>query len=681
MAVLDKDTLDELETIVRHLQDNQKNLKGAVFYSLKDTCFLAGVDIGLIDSLNTQGDAAAKSEQGQALFDSIENLKIPTVSCVHGVCLGGGTELVLATDCILMSDDRATIIGLPEVKLGILPGLGGTYRMPKRVGLPTALSLILTGKTLKAKQAKRKGLADEIYPKENLLGMAPRHFNTKRSQTSLKSFLGSVVFENFFAKKIIFQKARENVLKKTQGHYQAPLKILELMESGMTRTKRSYLQKEAQAFGELSMGRQSENLRNIFFLTERAKKYSGPQTTKDPLPLKRGACLGGGVMGGGIVWLMAQNGMAPCLKDLSWKACEGGLAQSGRIFQDKAKRKQMSREAGEKKQRSIRPQLDYRGFKHVDLLIEAVAEDIEIKKSVLKDVEREVREETLITSNTSSLSLEEMALSLKHPERFGGLHFFNPVNRMPLVEIGTHSQMAPETLKALHAWAVKVKKTPIVVKDSPGLLINRILMPYINEGGFLLESGVYPKDLDTACVHFGMPMGPCRLLDEIGLDIGLNVARILHKGLGQRLTPSPLSEKMLKRGWRGKKSLRGFYDYDESGKSLGPNKNVLDLIPTKGKKMSEVEMQMRVIIPMINEAAYVLDERIVADAATVDLGLVFGTGFPPFRGGLLRYADSEGPRRIYDSLTQFCETVSTERYAPSPRLKDLARSKSRFYSS
>ena len=679
MTVLDRETLAELERIIEEVRENQKDLKGAVFYSLKEKCFLAGVDIGLIDSLKTEGGAVSEAERGQLLYNKIENLKIPTVSCVHGVCLGGGTELILSTDSIIISDDKSSVIGLPEVKLGIIPGLGGTYRMPKRTGLAVGLELILTGKSLKAKQAKKRGLVEEIYPKENLRRMALKHLKPQKS-FSLGDLLKNLVYENFLIKKFIFQKARENVLKKTRGHYQAPLKILDVMESGMTKSKASYLQKEAQYFGELCMSRQSENLRNIFFLTEGAKKYNGPKITKKVPLLKRGGCLGAGVMGGGIAWLMAENDMAPCMKDLSWKACELGLHQSNKNFSEKVKRKLMHIDEYERKQRSIRPQLNYKGFKKIDLLVEAVVEDMKIKKIVLKEAEQQMRDDAVITSNTSSLSIEEMADSLKHPERFAGLHFFNPVNRMPLVEIGTHPKVASETIKALHDWVLRAKKTPIIVKDGPGLLVNRILMPYINEAGFLLEEGVSPWALDTACVHFGMPMGPCRLLDEIGLDVGLKVGHVLHKGLGKRAIPSKLSEKMLEKGWQGKKALRGFYNYDEKGKSIGPNKDVTFLLPPgKGKKMSEVEMQMRVIIPMINEAAYVLDEGIVDSASDVDLGMVFGTGFPPFRGGLLRYADSEGLERIYETLVRFSETISKDRYAPSPRLKDLSLAKSKFY--
>ena len=676
MTVIDSDTYLELEQIIEEVHNNQKKLKGVVFHSLNEKSFLAGVDINIIKSFKVEGDAASEAERGQLVYNKIEDLKIPTVCCIHGICLGGGTELALSTNHIIMSDDPSSIIGLPEVKLGIIPGLGGTYRMPKRVGLAFGLELILTGKSIRAKKAKKKGLVDEIYPKENLLKMSLKHLE-KRKTTSIKTFFKDLIFDNSITKKVIFQKARENVLKKTRGHYQAPLKILDVMESAITKSRESYLQKEAQAFGELSLGGQSKNLCNLFFLTEEVKKYQGPKAD-DFLVLKRGACLGAGVMGGGISWLMAENNMAPCMKDLSWKSCEIGLNQASKNFAEKVKRRQMSSDESERKLRTIRPQLDYKGFKKVDLVVEAVVEDINVKERVLKEVEESVREETVITSNTSSLSIEKMAEFLQYPERFAGLHFFNPVHRMPLVEIGTHSKVAPQTLKSLHDWILKTKKTPIIVKDGPGLLVNRILMPYLNESTFLLESGIKPWDLDTACVHFGMPMGPCRLMDEIGLDVIMKVSHILHQGLGDRATPAQLPEKMLEKGWQGKKALKGFYNYDEKGKETGPNKDVSILLSDK-IQMNEIEIQMRVIIPMINEASYVLDENIVKDAATVDLGLIFGTGFPPFRGGLLRYADSEGNDKIYDSLVRFAETVSKERYAPSARLKDLAASKSKFY--
>lgn len=679
MTTLDVDTMSELNSIVDQLYTKAKELKGVIFFSHKEGCFLAGADVNLIASMTSEAEAADKSEQGQLVFNRIEDLSIPTIACVDGVCLGGGLELALSCKNIIASNSSKTQLGLPEVKLGIIPGFGGTYRLPKKIGLPNALDLILTGKTLRADKAKRMGLVAEVYPRENLLSFAPKFFNYSGKPHSLSDTMKELATENFVTRKIIFQKARESVLKKTNGFYQAPLKILDVMDSGMMKGRTSYLSSEAQAFGELAISEQSKNLQHIFFMSEAVKKYSGPKSTKELKELNRGAALGAGTMGGGIAWLMAEANMLPIMKDLSTDALNLGLKQSSQNFSGALKRKKMSADEFERKQRSITPQLDYSGFKKVDLVIEAVVENMDIKKKVFAETEKYVTTDCLLTSNTSSLSVQEMSTALEHPERFAGLHFFNPVHLMPLVEIIVHDKVAPETVEALYKWVLRVKKTPVVVKDGPGFLVNRILMPYLNEAGYLLEEGVSVKDIDAAALNFGMPMGPCRLLDEVGIDVGVKVAKVMHDGLGERAYPSKMSHKLMDKNFLGKKNSKGFYLYDEKGKVTGENPEVESLLPSDKKKMSETDIQLRLFLPMINEAATILDEGIVKTAGEVDLGLIFGIGFPPFRGGLLRYADHEGLDKILNALNNFKESVNKDRYSPCQYLTDLVNSKTTFY--
>jgi 3-hydroxyacyl-CoA dehydrogenase/enoyl-CoA hydratase/3-hydroxybutyryl-CoA epimerase len=451
------------------------------------------------------------------------------------------------------------------------------------------------------------------------------------------------------------------------------------MDSGMMKGRTSYLASEAQAFGELAISEQSKNLQHIYFMSEEVKKYSGPKSTK-PLPiLERGAALGAGTMGGGIAWLMADANMQPIMKDLTIDALNLGLKQSSHNFSGALKRKKISADEFERKQRSITAQLDYSGFKKIDLVIEAVVENMDIKKKVFTETEKHVNRECILASNTSSLSVQEMSKALEFPERFAGLHFFNPVHLMPLVEIIVHDKIAPETIEALHQWVLRVKKTPVIVKDGPGFLVNRILLPYLNEAGYLLEEGVSIKDLDQAALNFGMPMGPARLLDEVGIDVGVKVGKVMHDGLGERALPSKLSSKLMEKNFLGKKNLKGFYLYDEKGKVTGQNPDVEELLPKEKKKMSESELQMRLFLPMINEAAAILKDGIVSRAADVDLGLIFGIGFPPFRGGLLRYADNEGLDKILNALKQLSETVNADRYAPNSYLTELVESKMTFY--
>ncbi len=679
MTVLNKETLFELSDIVDNIKAQQKTLDGVIFFTHKDKCFLAGADISLIANMSTEAEAAQGAESGQELFNKIEDLKVPTIACIHGVCLGGGTEFALSCNTILMSDAKQTMMGLPEVKLGLIPGFGGTYRMPKKVGLPTSLDLILTGKTVNGRKAKKIGLAHEVYPKERLQVMALKVFKAAKKDKSFKDSLGDFATDNFLTRKIIFQKARENVLQKTKGFYQAPLKILDTMEAGMIKGRGAYLASEAQSFGELCLSEQSKNLQHIYFMTEEVKKYNGPEASEVLPVLNRGGCLGAGTMGGGIAWLMASSNMMPIMKDLNTYALELGLKQASSNFSGALKRKKMSYDDFERKMRSICPQTDFNGFTKIDLLIEAIVEDMNIKKSVFSDTEKYMRKDALITSNTSSLSVEEMATAFEYPERFAGLHFFNPVHRMPLVEIISHSKVAPETLEALHKWVLKTKKTPVIVKDGPGFLVNRILVPYMNEAGFLLEEGVSMADIDEACLNFGMPMGPCRLLDEVGIDVGVKVATIIYNGLGERAKSSALSARLVAEGFLGKKNKKGFYLYDENDKEIGANPELPKLLPKTTRKMDESEIQMRLMLPMINEASHILDEQIVSKASDVDLGMIFGIGFPPFRGGLLKYADSEGLDLIKGSLDKFALSVDSDRYKCSSYLANLVSSKKKFY--
>tara|TARA_Y100000591_G_scaffold331056_1_gene363804 strand:- start:3248 stop:4270 length:1023 start_codon:yes stop_codon:yes gene_type:complete len=330
-------------------------------------------------------------------------------------------------------------------------------------------------------------------------------------------------------------------------------------------------------------------------------------------------------------------------------------------------------------QSSITPQTDMKALGLCDLIVESVVEDIEVKKKLFVQLEEHVKVDSTLASNTSSLSISEMAKGLKNPERFAGLHFFNPVPKMPLVEIVVHEKTSKETVLSLHNWCVQAKKTPIVVKDSPGFLVNRVLAPYLNEVGHLLAEGVSPKLIEEACLNYGMPMGPIRLLDEIGLNVVSNVASILEAKLDRRIKPSSLVNDWKTSQFQGRKSSKGFYEYDEKGVEIDFSEPFLKTLPSPTKSMDEIEIQMRIFLPMINEAAFILEDKIVEHASTVDLALIYGIGFPPFRGGLLKYADQEGLERILEALIDFSKSVDNERYNPSPSLKKLVADKKKFY--
>ena len=684
MPVLDQRAMSELESLVKEVGERQgKDIKGLIFFSHHSRAFLAGADINLIAAMKSESQATQGAEWGQKIFNGIEDLSIPTLACIHGVCLGGGCELVLACDNIYASDDPATVLALPEVKLGILPGFGGTYRMPRRVGLAHALPLILTGKKVRAKKALRIGLVDQIYPKENLLKMAKGSIlHRGRGRSSFQERMSKMAMDNFMTRKIIFSKAREGVMKQSKGHYQAPLKILDLIEDGQGKGRSSYLAMEARALGEIFMGSQAKNLLSLFFLSDGAKKYSGPMPSEDkilPAP-SSGGVLGAGVMGGGLAWLFAQNNQSPVMKDVSQEALLIGLEQSGKNFSEAVKKKHLSHGEFERRQRSITPTLDYHNLRSVDLLIEAVPENLELKKSIFKEVEKWVGEDCLVVSNTSSLLIKDMAVAFKRPERFAGLHFFNPVHRMPLVEIVTHQGVAPETIHALHRWVLSVKKIPLIVGDGPGFLVNRILMPYMNVALKLLAQGVRHQDIERACLNFGMPMGPFRLVDEVGIDVVEKVVKNVHQSLGPRMAVSQEVESLFNGDNTplGKKSGKGFYLYHASGKQGEWNREMDRLTPPSKVAMDDETIQMRIFLPMINEAAYVLHEKIAKSPHDVDLGLIFGIGFPPFRGGLLRYADQEGLSRLHSMMVEFAKE-DRDTYTPSPYLQQLVDEKRRFY--
>ena len=659
MTVLDLETMEELASIVEQLKKSS-HLKGAIFFTHKERCFLAGADINMIDRFEKESVATEASAQGQSLFNQIESLSIPTVACIHGICFGGGMEFALACNRILISDDPKTQMGLPEVKLGLLPGMGGTWRLPKKIGLAKALEMILTGKSLRSSRCVRWELAQESYPKERLLEMAPQHLTRKTSRKKRP-------MENVLSSRIIFQKARSSVLKKTHGLYQAPLKILDTMETGLGRGQRAYLNAEARAFGELCMGEQSQNLRSIFFLTEKSKKFPLPDPSRK-LKIKRSAVLGAGVMGGGIAWLMAKYNTSPLMKDIQVKSLEQGLKQASSFFAESVSRKRMTEEEYQRKMRSIFPTLNYRGFNKADLVVEAIVEDINIKKTALSEVEEHIHYDCILTSNTSSLSISEMASGLKHPERFAGLHFFNPVNRMPLVEIVTHEHVSLETLEALYNWCLSSGKTPLIVKDCPGFLVNRLLLPYLNEATWLLDEGIDLEDIDKACIHFGMPMGPFHLMDEIGLDVIKKVIAVFNQLEESTIHLNSVFERVAQSQLLGKKGGKGFYRYDNKGKQDGINSQLCP--PPSRQNADETMIQKRLLLPMINEATKALEENIVKAPSDIDLGTVFGIGFPPFRGGLFKYAQSEGFQRILMELEDFADKVSPQRYAPSSWLKN-----------
>jgi len=441
------------------------------------------------------------------------------------------------------------------------------------------------------------------------------------------------------------------------------------------------MEREARGFGKMAATTISKNLIRLFFLTEQVKKSKGVAGDFKTVPVTSAAVLGAGVMGGGIAQLYAEKGIATRMKDISEKALSLGIQSAQKIFMRSLKKKKLNPRQYQQKMNLIAPVLDYSGFMGVDFVVEAVIEKMEIKKAVIKELEGQVRDHCVIATNTSSLSVSEMQKVMAKPERFGGMHFFNPVHRMPLVEVIRGDKTGDEAVVRIYQFSKQLGKTPIVVKDRPGFLVNRLLMPYLNEATWLLQDGADIKEIDETLLDFGMPMGPMELIDEVGVDVGEKVAHILNDGFGDRMKPAPFNSKLVASGRLGKKSGKGMYQYlDGSGKKKELNPEIytiLGVTPQKGK-VSREEILDRCILPMINEAARCLDDQIVETPAEVDLGMIMGTGFPPFRGGLLRYADTLGAKGIVEKLKKYQARFGA-RYEPAPRLLQMAERGETFH--
>ncbi len=703
---LGKKALEQFTALLPHLEILAKEGKidALVMLSGKPTGFIAGADITMVQGVKDASEAEALSRAGQALLSRWEDLPFPTVMGVHGAALGGGLEFCLASTAIVASNDSSTKLGLPEVMLGFIPGTGGCLRMPSKVGLATALDMILTGKSLSGERAFRGGLVEACLPKENfeeaVLHWTKVNLDALRSGKRLAKEpklggmggpIGSLMEKNSIGRKVIFKKARQGVLSKTRGKYPAPLEALDVMEAADAAYERVFkgaardqvMAREAKGFGKVVATDVSKNLVRLFFMMEDIKKATGlpPGVKVQAQEIKGAAVLGAGVMGGGIAQLFADKGVVTRLKDLNSKALTLGVQAAGKIFMKSVHRKKITKRQFQQKMNLIAPVLDYTGFRGTNLVVEAIVENMEIKQNVLTELETQVSETCVIATNTSSLSVTKMASPLAHPERFVGMHFFNPVSRMPLIEVIRGEKTSDEAVTTTFQFCKKIGKTPIVVKDAPGFLVNRLLMPYLNEATYLVMEGVPIPELDEILLDFGMPMGPMELIDEVGVDVGEKVAHILHEGFGERMTPAPNNGKIVAAGRLGKKNGKGLYVYDKSGrnKELDPKiYEILGVTPKSGT-VSKQEILDRCILPMINEAARCLDEGVVATAAEVDLGMIMGTGFPPFRGGLLRYADSLGMQEILDRLKKLSNRFGA-RYDAAPGLLRRFELKQGFYS-
>ena len=684
---LSSTVMAELEQAVIAI-GNDTSCEVVSFESAKKDIFIAGADIEELQRIESREVARKKAQAGQAVFARIADLPQTTVAIIDGACVGGGCELALACEFRMATDNPKTKIGLPEVQLGIIPGWGGTQRLPRLIGLPEALKIILPGKTVNAGKAKKIKLVDHVVSAALLeeeqqsflqkLRDSSFRFSLKSKRKAKGKIAGLVnsLLETSPGRSFVIKQARKNVMKKSKGFYPAPLAVLDLLSEKCSFSEG--IERELQAFSKLAVSDISKNLVALFFLNEEIKKQRGADFDGEITPPESAAVLGAGVMGGGIAWLMSHRGLSVRMKDISWDAIAQGYAQAGSYFAQLKKRRRIKQGQIDRAMNRIGASVDYHGFSRVDLVVEAVVENMEIKKQVLAETETYLSDSALLCSNTSALSITEIATALQRPENFCGMHFFNPVNRMPLVEIIRGKQTSEQALARAVAMVKKWGKSPVVVQDCPGFLVNRILLPYINEAAYLLQEGADIEMVDNTITGFGLPMGPFELADQVGIDVGYKVAKILEAGFGKRMAACPLLTTVYDDlQLLGKKGSAGFYMYD--GKKTVVNPAIARFAEVgKKREYSEEEIIDRLLIVMVNEAARCLQEGVVASAGQLDFAMIMGTGFPPWRGGLCRWADAVG----LETIVNKCETLDAvieERYQVSPYLRELATTGRGFY--
>ena len=683
MNVLKAAFAEEISDLLEQIRSN-KSLKGLVIISGKPDSFIAGADITMLDACKSAAEATAIATMGQQMFNQLEQLSIPLIAAIHGPCLGGGLELAMACHGRVATSDNKTVLGLPEVQLGLLPGSGGTQRLPRLVGLQKGLDMMLTGKQLRAVQAKKAGLVDAVVPASILLDAAVKMAlagKPDRSKPVKLPLMGQLLEFTSIGRGILFSQALKQTLSKTQGHYPAPEKIIAAIRTGAEQGIEKGWAFEAAAFGELCMTPVSASLRNLFFATTQMKKESGAGDAK-PRKVKKVAVLGGGLMGGGIANVTAgKAGLPVRIKDINQTGIGNALKYSFSLLNKKFKRRYISKTELQKQMALLTGTTDYSGFHDVDLVVEAVFEDLDLKQRMVADIEANCSVNTVFASNTSSLPIGQIAAKAQRPENVIGLHYFSPVDKMPLVEVIAHEKTSPETIATTVAFARKQGKTPIVVKDGAGFYVNRILALYMNEAANLLLEGEPVEKLDKALSKFGFPVGPITLLDEVGIDVGAKISPILQRELGERFEAPAAFDKLIADGRKGKKVEKGFYRYGASVKKgrKEVDTSVYALLGVQPSgRLSAEQISNRCMVQMLNEAVRCLEEGIIASARDGDIGAIFGIGFPPFLGGPFRYIDSLGVTGLVADLRRY-EQQFGARFTPCNLLLTMAEEGRSFY--
>ncbi len=662
-------------------------VQALVITSGKKDVFIAGADIEEFTRLSKQEEFERLSRDGQEMLQRLDDYPKPVVCAIHGACLGGGLELALACDWRVATDHPRTQLGLPEVQLGLIPGAGGCQRLPRLIGLSAALAIIMPGKSEPGLKAWKLGLVDELVPESILLDtackaaerIATAGMPTRAPRGS--GLLGRIFDRSKPGRRFVCYKARKDTLRKSGGHYPAPLAALEAVRAGLEQGPAIGFAVEHRKFGELAATDVSRKLIGIFFATTALKKDDGlpPGVSGAARPIHRLAVLGSGFMGAGIAGTAVSTAqLSVRLKDTDLARVGKGLKAATDILSNRLKRRRITRYEFERQAALLSGGNDFNGFQRTDLVIEAVFEDLEVKRKVLADTEAATDPGTIFATNTSTIPIGDIAAGAARPAQVLGMHFFSPVDRMPLLEIIPTEQTSPDTIVTAVQFGRKIGKTVIVVRDHPGFWVNRILTPYLNEAGYLLTEGVPMEVLDRVMTRFGFPVGPITLLDEVGLDVAAKAAKVMHAAFGERLAPSPLIGKMLADQRQGRKNGKGFYLYHK-GQKTGPDEAVYDLMGLRPRTPGNTDLiQQRLVYSMLNEAAMATGEGVIRSARDGDIGAIFGIGYPPFRGGPLRYLDDLGAATVVLGLRAL-EQQFGARFAPAANLVRMAERGERFY--
>lgn len=688
--LLSEAVLDALPAWVAQLESRVSGgrLKCLVIRSGKPGNFCSGADVATIAAVTDRDSARRAASAGHRAFQRLASLNVPTIAAVDGTCLGGGAELALTCDWIVGSDAPHTTIGLPEVGLGIIPGFGGCIRLPRRVGIRRALKVILGGRVVDAADARAYGWFDRVFSADgfydHVAGLAGDIADGREKPFPRRSGRGrgGLLDRTALGRKVLFRAARRDVMERTNGKYPAPLRAIEVIQGALGRHDQEAAPLEIEAVADLITTPEARGLLRLFLARQAAGRGLTAEELDSAPAVGRVAVIGAGVMGSGIAWAAGRAGIEVQIKDIDRDQLAAGLQRGKARLQRAVAGGRLTGDQARETTDLVTVASDYDDLADADLVIEAVKERMDVKRMVLRDTEAVVPTESVFATNTSALSVSELAQSAEWPGRVVGLHFFNPVHKMPLVEVVRGEQTSQEALAAGFKLVKAMRKVPVIVKDSPGFVVNRVLAPYLNEVGYLLADGATVREIDETLEEFGMPMGPCRVLDEVGLDVAASVSERLGELYRARMTPSPGMERLRADGRLGRKVNRGFYRYS-ANRDPQPDIHLESLFrgPQGGSRVARApraaEIRSRCLLPMVNEAVRVLDEGVLVSGAILDLTMVMGSGFPPFRGGILQWADTQGPAAVFKALGDLAEKHG-ERFEPGSALSKLVADGQRF---